>query len=75
MDPMILAGTRIDRFVHMTDHTRRLQDARVLEQTMQRIGFALVVSESGFNLSPYRNDNPHLVRMIWRRQVRKTENA
>lgn len=52
----------------MTDHYRRYQDMWELKQQLAFIGFDVQTEEYGFNLSTYRGDNPHLVRLILKKK-------
>jgi len=49
---------------HYNDHSRRYNDIDTIQWNLSRIGFVVEHQEHGQGLSPYKSEDPYLIRLI-----------
>jgi cyclopropane fatty-acyl-phospholipid synthase-like methyltransferase len=63
-DPLSQKGKIFKDNISFTDHYRRFIDSEKFSKRLLSRGFEIKYFKEGFNLSKYKNENPHIARMV-----------
>ena len=65
-DSLLNKGKKISKYERLTDHYRRFIDVNDFVKKIIKIKFNIIYIKQGVNFSKYKNDNPHLCRLIFK---------
>lgn len=65
-DQLLQKGIKISTNEGLTDHYRRFVDVSDFLKKLNKLNFKIVYLKQSTNLSKYKNDNPHLCRLVFK---------
>ena len=65
-DQLFQKGIKISTNEGLTDHYRRFVDVSDFLKKLNKLNFKIVYLKQSTNLSKYKNDNPHLCRVVFK---------
>jgi ubiquinone/menaquinone biosynthesis C-methylase UbiE len=65
-DILLNKGKKISKYERLTDHYRRFIDVNDFVKKIVKNKFNIIYIKQGVNFSKYKNDNPHLCRLIFK---------
>ena len=65
-DRLLNKGIKISKYERITDHYRRFINVKDFVNKLQINKFKIIYLKEGINLSKYKDDNPHLCRIIFK---------
>jgi tellurite methyltransferase len=66
-DQLLQKGVKISTNEGLTDHYRRFVDVGDFLKKLNKINFKIIYLKQSINLSKYKNDNPHLCRVVFKK--------
>lgn len=65
-DKLFKKGKKISKNESITDHYRRFVDVSNFQNKLKKINFKIIYFKQSVNLSNFKNDNPHLCRIVFK---------
>lgn len=65
-DKLLQKGKKISNNEGLTDHYRRFVDVSDFKNKLNKLNFKIIYLKQSINLSKYKNDNPHLCRVVFK---------
>ena len=63
-DPMYKYGKKISKYERLSSHYRRFIDLEKFERSLKGKKFKIIYKKTSFNFAKYKNQKPHICRMI-----------
>lgn len=63
-DPMMKIGKKISKNERISDHYRRFINTQEFEKELKILNFKIIYKKESFNFAKYKNEHPHICRMI-----------